>query len=133
VKPSINSKIRYNKSIPIDRMKKGDFKLTDFYFSRNKRQTDRKLATLKKRNCYIKKEKIEKVFSKMKKNPFKNQFIFQDQYKDLLVFDSPKLDLLITICFAILDHNRQSMSDDESQFLTFYESLLIRVSSATRI
>lgn len=52
-------------------------------------------------------EKLSKALEGLKKNPFINQFVFQDQYKDFLVFEPPHLDILITMCMYVLDYNRK--------------------------
>lgn len=59
--------------------------------------------------------------------------MFQDQYKDFLIFEGPSLDILVTLCFAILDYNRQAFHDGDQQFLLFFEPLLNRVAAASRI
>lgn len=52
-------------------------------------------------------EKLSKALEGLKKNPFINQFVFQDQYKDFLVFEPNNNEILITMCFYVLDYNRK--------------------------
>jgi len=46
VKPTIISRIRFNKSIPEERLSDPNFTLTDFYFTDNREETDHKLNML---------------------------------------------------------------------------------------
>lgn len=39
--------------------------------------------------------------------------VFYDKYNDFLVFESPHIDILVTLCFAILDHNRSIDTNDD--------------------
>ena len=53
-----------------------------------------------------------------------------DRYNDFLVFEGPSVMLVISILFAILDYNRTT---EEEQFLCFFEPLLDRAASITRV
>lgn len=75
-------------------------------FTDNKQFTDQALSIIKRRSCREKKETIQAIINEQKKNPFINQFVFQDQYKDFLVFEPPAQDILLTVCFYVLDYNR---------------------------
>ena len=75
-------------------------------FSDNRKYTDKALKILKDKASKKNKEKIVAIMEEKKKNPFINQFVFQDQYKDFLVFEPPHLDILLTVCFYVLDYNR---------------------------
>ena len=101
-----NFKVQYNKSLPADKFADPSFTLRDYIFSDNKAETDASLKILNNRSCHFNMEKLMKTLEGMKKNPFINQFVFQDQYKDFLVFEPPHLDIVITICFYVLDYNR---------------------------
>lgn len=59
--------------------------------------------------------------------------VFQDQYRDFMVFESTHVDVIITICFAILDHNRSAAKTSDQQFLPFFEIPLKQVAAATKI
>lgn len=101
-----NFKVQYNKTLHPDRFKDPNFTLRDFIFSDNKEKTDRFLKILTNRSKHFNLEALKKTLESRKKNPFINQFVFQDQYKDFLVFEPPHLDIIITICFYVLDYNR---------------------------
>ena len=92
--------------MPADKFADPNFTLRDFIFSDNKPYTDNFLKILSNRSCHFNMEKLQKKLEVLKKNPFINQFVFQDQYKDFLVFEPPHLDILIQICFYVLDYNR---------------------------
>lgn len=78
-------------------------------------------------------EKLRKTLEGLKKNPFINQFVFQDQYKDFLVFEPPRLDIAITICFSVLDYNRAVNIHEDQQMILFFERLLERVAAIAAI
>ena len=61
-----------------------------------------------------------------------NQMVFFDKYNDLLVFDCPKLEVLVPVLLAILDHNRSLNHQEDQQFLCFFEPLLNKVASVTK-
>lgn len=108
IKPILgNFKVQFNRSLPPDKFADPNFTLKDFFFTDNKQKTDRYLGILQNRNCHFNMEKLSKALEGLKKNPFINQFVFQDQYKDFLVFNPPHLDILITVCFYVLDYNRK--------------------------
>jgi hypothetical protein len=50
-----------------------------------------------------------------------------------LIFESGQIDVIITICFAILDHNRAAAENGDQLFLSFFYLPLKRVAAATRI
>eukprot|EP00347_Sterkiella_histriomuscorum_P006457 403352701 len=131
VKPCIQSRVRFNK--PSDVTQRLDFSLSELLFSPNKYSTLRQWQILQARNCRVSREKIKKVLEFRKKNNVKQQYMFQDQYKDLLVFEGPSLDILVTICFAVLDHNKLANHEGEQQVLLFFDSLLKKISSAAKI
>ena len=78
-------------------------------------------------------EKLQKTLDGLKKNPFINQFVFQDQYKDFLVFEPPHLDIVITICFYVLDYNRGVNIHEDQQMILFFDRLLQRVAAIASI
>ena len=102
-----NFKVQKNKSLKPERFQDPNFTLRDFIFSDNRAYTDAALKILKARSCHINYEALMGKIAEKKKNPFINQFVFQDQYKDFLVFEPAHLDIIITICFYVLDFNRQ--------------------------
>ena len=57
--------------------------------------------------------------------------VFYDRYNDLLYFDSPSVNLLISILFAILDHNYQISKEEDQQFLCFFKPLLEKQAATT--
>ena len=101
-----NFKVQLNKSLPPDKFADPNFTLRDYIFSDNKAETDKKLKILQNRSCHFNMPKLAKALEGLKKNPFINQFVFQDQYKDFLVFEPPQVDIIITVCFFVLDYNR---------------------------
>ena len=128
-----NFKIQYNKSLPPDKFADKNFTLRDFIFSDSKEKTDASLKILKNRSCHFNMEKLQKTLESLKKNPFINQFVFQDQYKDFLVFEPPHLDIVITICFYVLDYNRGVNIHEDQQMILFFERLLERVAAISKI
>jgi hypothetical protein len=101
-----NFKVQKNKSLKPERFQDPNFTLRDFIFSDNRQYTDSALKVLKARSCHINYEALMAKIAEKKKNPFINQFVFQDQYKDFLVFEPPQLEILLTVCFQVLDFNR---------------------------
>lgn len=128
-----NFKVQYNKSLPPDKFADPNFTLRDYIFSDNKPKTDSALRILTNRSCHFNKEKLQKTLEGLKKNPFINQFVFQDQYKDFLVFEPPRLDIAITICFSVLDYNRGVNIHEDQQMILFFERLLERVAAISTI
>ena len=82
------------------------FRKSRYVGSDDKQKTDAALKMLAIRQCHINHQKLQNSLEEKKKNPFINQFVFQDQYKDFLVFEPPHLDIVITYCLYTLDHNR---------------------------
>lgn len=128
-----NFKVQYNKSLPPDKFADPSFTLRDFIFSDNKPVTDAHLRILQNRSCHFNMEKLAKSLEGLKKNPFINQFVFQDQYKDFLVFEPPHVNIVITVCFYVLDYNRRVNMHEDQQMILFFERLLERVAAMARI
>ena len=128
-----NFKVQYNKSLPPDKFSDPRFTLRDYIFSDNKPLTDASLKILTNRSCHFNMEKLQKTLEGLKKNPFINQFVFQDQYKDFLVFEPPHLDFVITICFYVLDYNRGVNIHEDQQMILFFERLLERVAAIASV
>ena len=59
--------------------------------------------------------------------------VFFDKYNDLLVFEGPSVKLVLSILFAILDYNRTIDTNEDQQFLCFFEPLLDRAANITMI
>lgn len=129
-----NFKVQYNKSLPPDKFSDPTFTLRDFIFSPPERKewADRKLRILTNRS-HTNHEQLKTDLEKQKKNPFLSQFVFQDQYKDFLVFEPKHLDIVITICFHVLDYNRQVNIHEDQQMILFFERLLQRVAAMASI
>lgn len=129
-----NFKVQYNKSLPPNKFADPTFSLRDFIFSPpdKRAQNDRTLRALTNRS-HTNHEQLKADLEKQKKNPFLSQFVFQDQYKDFLVFEPKHLDIVITICFYVLDYNRTVNVHEDQQMILFFERLLMRVASIAAI
>ncbi|CDW82611.1 leucine-rich repeat and iq domain-containing protein 3 [Stylonychia lemnae] len=130
VKPTILSRVRFSKNRQVINE---DFTLKSIFFSPIKEITDHRWKVLLKRNCTVFKDNIRRVLEQRKKANMKHQYMFQDQYKDLLAFEGPSLDIVVTLCFAIFDNNKLAQQEGDQQFLLFFETLLRKISSASRI
>ena len=124
-----NFKVQRNKSLKPERFQDPNFTLRDFIFSDNRAYTDAALKILKARSCHINYEALMAKIAEKKKNPFINQFVFQDQYKDFLVFEPPQLEILLTVCFQVLDFNRTVNVHEDQQMILFFEKLLKKVAA----
>lgn len=116
--PSFRSKILYSKPADLDNLE-----VSKQYFSVDREYTDKLLGVLKKKNCTVRKrdkERFKDLQKAVKSGDDPNLIVFQDQYKDFLVFESEQIDVIITVCFAILDHNRDAFRKREQLFLPFF-------------
>lgn len=75
---------------------------------------DLRWSILKVRNCKVNKDKvIGKIEAKKKLLGPKNLYLFQDQYRDFLVFEPPSIEMLLLIIQAILHYNREAHQSSE--------------------
>jgi hypothetical protein len=63
----------------------------------------------------------------------KSVYIFEDQYRDFLVFEPPSVELLQLIILTVMHYNREANHQGEQQMIFFFERLIIRVCAASRI
>lgn len=70
--------------------------------------TDR-WQTLCIRNCKVSKTFVlNKIEAKKQLLGPKNLYLFQDQYRDFLVFEPPSIEMLLIIIQAILHYNKEA-------------------------
>lgn len=110
IMPTFGTKtiIKANKSLGIDKQKMPELTLKSFYFNEKKTSdfTSSKWETLKKRRCQFNSKELRETLEQRKKKSFLNQMVFFDKYNDFLVFEGPRVQLIVSILFAILDYNR---------------------------
>jgi hypothetical protein len=71
--------------------------------------------------------------AKRKMQAPKNVFMFEDQYRDFLVFEPSKPDLLRLIINTVLQYNRTANLKGEQQLLLFYDKMITRMCAASKI
>jgi len=89
------------------------------------------LDALSMRHCKIKPAVIRQEIKRRRDKMAISQLVFYDKYNDFLVFEGKTLSLTLSVLFAILDYNRQLNSEDDQQFLCFFEPLLQRAAANT--
>ena len=125
--------IRYNKSLGLDKRANEEFTLKDYLYTDDPKMTNHMLAKLRKRNYNLKMSNLKAQLASRKKKTFLNQMVFFDKYNDFLVFEGPSVKLVLSILFAILDYNRTIDTNEDQQFLCFFEPLLDRAANITMI
>lgn len=79
------------------------------YFKPNYPLNNKSWNTLKVRNCKVYKDKVlNQITQKAKKLQPKNQFVFQDQYRDFFVFQPENNEILNLVLRYILHYNMQA-------------------------
>jgi hypothetical protein len=86
-----------------------NFSLMKRLFSDNPEKTNRMLDILKKRKVYISKPRLKQILDE-RANKQDDEMVYIDRYNDLVYFDGPSVNLVVSILFAILDFNREAQS-----------------------
>ena len=63
----------------------------------------------------------------------KKEEAFHDNYNDFMVFEPEDPKVVITVCFAILDYNKNAEQQGFPPFLVFFDVLMERIAAATKI
>lgn len=125
--------IRFNKSLGLDKRQNEEFSLKDFLYTDDPKTTNHMLAKLRKRNYNLKMSNLKAQLDSRKKKTFLNQMVFFDKYNDFLVYEGPSVKVVLSILYQILDYNRMIDTNEDQQFLCFFEPLLDRAASLTMI
>lgn len=121
------SRIRYAKHRLSHCFQQPNFSLLNMYF----KPVDDCQALIKAwqilqvRNSKVSKAKImRQMQARRKMQAPKNVFMFEDQYRDFLVFEPSQPDLLLLVINTVLQYNRDANLKGEQQLLLFYDKMI---------